>query len=81
MDSLIRRPVSAGRHLAVWLVWQATGTSLVRDSSSRARTPGGALGARCPITGLGVPECSCPRCIEEQVRDHRPDLFGAHDAV
>lgn len=74
MRSLIEKSVGAGRHLAIWLVWQATGTSLVQD-----RTPDDAmLGApftSCPRTGLAVPECSCPRCIEDQVRRHRPELF------
>jgi len=30
MRQLIKTPIRAGRHLAVWLVWQSTGITLVR---------------------------------------------------
>jgi len=26
----------------------------------------------CPRTGLAVPECSCPRCVEAQLRRFHP---------
>lgn len=29
----------------------------------------------CPQTGLAVPECSCQRCIEEQLREFQPQLL------
>jgi hypothetical protein len=29
MTDLIRSPLRAGRHLAIWLVWHSTGVSLV----------------------------------------------------
>jgi hypothetical protein len=29
----------------------------------------------CPQTGLAVPECSCQRCIEEQLRQFQPELL------
>jgi hypothetical protein len=29
----------------------------------------------CPQTGLTVPECSCPRCLEEQLRQFQPTLL------
>jgi hypothetical protein len=37
--------------------------------------------ALCPVTGVTIPECSCQRCIEEQIRHHSASLldrrFGA----
>jgi len=30
----------------------------------------------CPRTGLAVPECSCERCLTEQLRRFRPTLLG-----
>jgi hypothetical protein len=32
--------------------------------------------ANCMRTGISVPECSCPRCIEQLIRRHSPDLLG-----
>jgi hypothetical protein len=29
MRELITTPIRAGRHLAIWLVWQSTGVTLV----------------------------------------------------
>ncbi len=29
MRQLIKTPIRAGRHLAIWLVWQSTGITLV----------------------------------------------------
>jgi hypothetical protein len=29
----------------------------------------------CPNTGLTVPECSCPHCLEEQLRQFQPTLL------
>jgi hypothetical protein len=37
MRNLITAPLRAGRHLAIWVVWQSTGVTLVppgSDSSS-----------------------------------------------
>jgi hypothetical protein len=31
----------------------------------------------CRDTGVSVPECSCPRCLEAQVRKHQPGLLGS----
>jgi len=31
--------------------------------------------ALCPLTGVTIPECSCQRCIEEQIRHHSPALL------
>ncbi|MGH2994053.1 MAG: hypothetical protein ACRDL1_11005 [Solirubrobacterales bacterium] len=31
--------------------------------------------AICPRTGLTVPECSCDRCLEDQIRHHMPALL------
>jgi hypothetical protein len=30
MRSLVTAPISAGRHLVIWVVWQSTGVTLVR---------------------------------------------------
>jgi hypothetical protein len=30
----------------------------------------------CPETGLSIPECSCRRCLEEQVARMMPQLLG-----
>jgi hypothetical protein len=30
----------------------------------------------CPQTGLAVPECSCPRCLEEQLKQFQPALLS-----
>jgi hypothetical protein len=81
MPSMFEKSVSAWRHLAVWLIWQATGTSLIEDGLRRNRPGGERPAARCPRTGLGVPECSCPHCISEQVRQHRPELFSGSRLV
>jgi hypothetical protein len=29
MSHLVKAPIRAGRHLAIWLVWQSTGVTLV----------------------------------------------------
>jgi hypothetical protein len=31
----------------------------------------------CPQTGVTVPECSCPRCLQDQLRRFQPDLLEA----
>jgi len=31
MRRLVTAPIRAGRHLAIWLVWQSTGITLVRN--------------------------------------------------
>jgi hypothetical protein len=31
--------------------------------------------AKCPNTRLTIPECSCSRCLEEQVRRVAPSLL------
>ena len=31
----------------------------------------------CPSTMLTVPECSCPRCLEDQLRRFQPRLVEA----
>jgi len=36
---------------------------------------GGGPTRRCPHTGLTIPECSCPRCLEEQLRRFQPALL------
>jgi hypothetical protein len=36
---------------------------------------------RCLHTGLGVPECSCPNCVEDQLRRYRPDLSAGARAA
>jgi hypothetical protein len=33
--------------------------------------------AKCPRTGITVPECSCAYCLEELVRRHQPALVAA----
>jgi hypothetical protein len=30
MRQLMTTPIRAGRHIAIWLVWQSTGVTLVR---------------------------------------------------
>jgi hypothetical protein len=30
MHQLLTAPIRAGRHLAIWVVWQSTGVTLVR---------------------------------------------------
>jgi hypothetical protein len=29
MRSLVTAPIRAGRHLAIWIVWQSTGVTLI----------------------------------------------------
>jgi hypothetical protein len=29
----------------------------------------------CPDTGLSVPECACPRCLERQLDEFAPQLI------
>lgn len=31
MRQLMTTPIRAGRHLAIWLMWQSTGVTLVRN--------------------------------------------------
>ena len=31
MRQLLTTPIRAGRHLAIWLMWQSTGVTLVRN--------------------------------------------------
>jgi hypothetical protein len=33
------------------------------------------VAALCPLTGVSIPECSCQRCIEEQIRHNSPALL------
>jgi hypothetical protein len=33
------------------------------------------LMAKCPNTRLTIPECSCARCLEEQIRNAAPALL------
>jgi hypothetical protein len=70
MRAFIETSADAARHLGVWLVWQATGTSLIEDRGPLRAASGGSPAARCARTGLWIPECSCPRCIEDQLRRH-----------
>jgi hypothetical protein len=35
----------------------------------------------CPHTGLSVPECSCTRCIEQQLERFAPDRPIMHRAI
>jgi hypothetical protein len=38
----------------------------------------------CPNTGLTLPECSCARCIEDQLRRFAPGFLGVtrlHDPL
>jgi hypothetical protein len=37
MRNLITAPLRAGRHLAIWVVWQSTGVTLVSPGSDRSR--------------------------------------------
>jgi hypothetical protein len=32
MRRLVTAPIRVGRHLAIWVVWQSTGVTLVRHS-------------------------------------------------
>jgi hypothetical protein len=32
MRRFVTAPIRAGRHLAIWLVWQSTGVTLVRHN-------------------------------------------------
>jgi hypothetical protein len=34
-----------------------------------------ALPPVCSFSGVSIPECSCPRCLEDQVRRFRPALL------
>jgi hypothetical protein len=29
----------------------------------------------CPMTGVTIPECSCRRCVDEQIKTHAPWLL------
>jgi hypothetical protein len=31
--------------------------------------------AKCPDTGITIPECSCPRCVEAQLMQVMPSLL------
>ena len=35
------------------------------------------MSARCPHTGLAIPECSCAACCRRQLRRHAPWLLSA----
>jgi hypothetical protein len=37
MGTVFRNPVRAGRHLAIWLIWQVTGTSLIGSAGRNRR--------------------------------------------
>lgn len=37
MTQLLSSPLRAGRHLAIWLVWQSTGVSLLGDGALERR--------------------------------------------
>jgi hypothetical protein len=34
---------------------------------------------RCPHTKLTIPECSCSKCLEDQVRRAAPALLDSQD--
>ena len=34
------------------------------------------MSARCPHTGLAIPECSCAACCRRQIREHAPWLLS-----
>jgi len=36
---------------------------------------------RCPNTKLTIPECSCSKCLEDQVRRAAPALLERQDAL
>jgi hypothetical protein len=36
---------------------------------------------RCPHTKLTIPECSCSKCLEDQVRRAAPALLEHHGAL
>jgi hypothetical protein len=36
MRNLIKAPLRAGRHLAIWVVWQSTGVTLVPSGEDRS---------------------------------------------
>gem|GEM_PF-6213155 len=40
--------------------------------------PANVSASLCPTTGLTIPECSCRRCVEDQLRRHAPWLLE-HD--
>jgi hypothetical protein len=35
----------------------------------------------CPVTWISIPECSCVRCLEAQVRRFRPPALEAADPL
>jgi hypothetical protein len=37
--------------------------------------------AKCPNTRLTIPECSCERCLEEQIRRAAPALLEKNQAA
>jgi len=52
MRRLATAPIRAGRHLAIWLVWQSTGITLVR-TQPRSFHPGAGAGfSPTPPSGL-----------------------------
>ena len=36
--------------------------------------------AKCPNTRLTIPECSCSRCLDEQIRNAAPALLEKRSA-
>jgi hypothetical protein len=46
-----------------------------RKLGGRTSGSGSRAAAVCPTTGIAIPECSCGRCIEEQIRHHSPALL------
>jgi hypothetical protein len=46
-----------------------------RKLSLSTGAPPARRAAICPLTGVTIPECSCQRCIEEQIRHHSPALL------
>ena len=40
MHNLVTAPLRASRHLAIWLVWQSTGVTLLTHQSPNAPAPG-----------------------------------------
>lgn len=37
MHNLVTAPIRASRHLAIWIVWQSTGVTLLAPSSRDSR--------------------------------------------
>jgi hypothetical protein len=33
----------------------------------------------CPRTGISLPECCCPECLTELIREHQPGLLDTRE--